>query len=60
MANENIAVCSNDDHYILNDGLKHPKIGFGTYKVGFIPASASGIAALYCSFRENSFDLLFE
>jgi hypothetical protein len=25
----------------LNDGTKHPIIGFGTYKVGFIPASAS-------------------
>lgn len=31
-----------DDVYVLNDGYKHPKIGFGTYKVGFIPASASG------------------
>jgi len=25
----------------LNDGTQHPLIGFGTYKVGFIPASAS-------------------
>jgi len=25
----------------LNDGTKHPMVGFGTYKVGFIPASAS-------------------
>ena len=25
----------------LNDGSLHPQIGFGTYKVGFIPASAS-------------------
>eukprot|EP00286_Rhodomonas_abbreviata_P014536 CAMPEP_0181327578 /NCGR_PEP_ID=MMETSP1101-20121128/22185_1 /TAXON_ID=46948 /ORGANISM="Rhodomonas abbreviata, Strain Caron Lab Isolate" /LENGTH=324 /DNA_ID=CAMNT_0023436265 /DNA_START=148 /DNA_END=1122 /DNA_ORIENTATION=- len=29
----------------LNDGTKHPMIGFGTYKVGFIPASASAAAA---------------
>ena len=25
----------------LRDGTAHPAIGFGTYKVGFIPASAS-------------------
>eukprot|EP00541_Cyclophora_tenuis_P017558 CAMPEP_0116564676 /NCGR_PEP_ID=MMETSP0397-20121206/13439_1 /TAXON_ID=216820 /ORGANISM="Cyclophora tenuis, Strain ECT3854" /LENGTH=330 /DNA_ID=CAMNT_0004091293 /DNA_START=28 /DNA_END=1020 /DNA_ORIENTATION=- len=25
----------------LRDGMAHPAIGFGTYKVGFIPASAS-------------------
>ena len=29
----------------LRDGSKHPQIGFGTYKVGFIPASASAAAA---------------
>ena len=29
----------------LNDGYAHPQIGFGTYKVGFIPASASAAAA---------------
>jgi diketogulonate reductase-like aldo/keto reductase len=29
----------------LNDGRKHPLIGYGTYKVGFIPASASSAAA---------------
>eukprot|EP00618_Florenciella_parvula_P032034 CAMPEP_0119530778 /NCGR_PEP_ID=MMETSP1344-20130328/44571_1 /TAXON_ID=236787 /ORGANISM="Florenciella parvula, Strain CCMP2471" /LENGTH=357 /DNA_ID=CAMNT_0007570845 /DNA_START=82 /DNA_END=1155 /DNA_ORIENTATION=+ len=29
----------------LNDGRTHPQIGFGTYKVGFIPASASAAAA---------------
>jgi len=29
----------------LNDGSKHPMIGFGTYKVGFVPASASAAAA---------------
>ena len=28
----------------LKDGTKHPAIGFGTYKVGFIPASASAAA----------------
>ena len=27
---------------VLNDGNKHPMIGYGTYKVGVIPASASG------------------
>lgn len=26
----------------LNDGNTHPLLGFGTYKVGFIPASSSG------------------
>ena len=31
--------------YVLNDGTNHPMIGFGTYKVGFIPASASAAAA---------------
>ena len=30
---------------VLNDGRLHPQIGFGTYKVGFIPASASAAAA---------------
>ena len=29
----------------LNDGSMHPQIGFGTYKVGFIPASASSAVA---------------
>lgn len=29
----------------LNDGVLHPQIGYGTYKVGFIPASASAVAA---------------
>ena len=29
----------------LNDGSFHPQIGFGTYKVGFIPASASSAVA---------------
>lgn len=28
----------------LRDGTPHPVIGFGTYKVGFIPASASAAA----------------
>lgn len=26
----------------LNDGSQHPQLGYGTYKVGFVPASASG------------------
>jgi len=29
----------------LNNGMSHPAIGFGTYKVGFIPASASAAVA---------------
>ena len=29
----------------LRDGTPHPAIGFGTYKVGFIPASASSAVA---------------
>jgi hypothetical protein len=32
-------------YLVLNDGTKHPLIGFGTYKVGFIPASASSAAS---------------
>ena len=28
----------------LRDGTSHPLIGFGTYKVGFIPASSSNAA----------------
>ena len=30
----------------LNDGRLHPQIGYGTYKVGFIPASASSAAGV--------------
>jgi hypothetical protein len=30
----------------LRDGTPHPIIGFGTYKVGFVPASASSAAAV--------------
>ena len=29
---------------LLRNGMEHPSIGFGTYKVGFIPASASSAA----------------
>lgn len=29
----------------LRNGMNHPQIGFGTYKVGFIPASASAAVA---------------
>ncbi|KAJ1622694.1 NADP-dependent oxidoreductase domain-containing protein [Pavlovales sp. CCMP2436] len=29
----------------LSDGSMHPAIGYGTYKVGFVPASASAAAA---------------
>lgn len=33
----------------LRDGTRHPAIGFGTYKVGFVPASASSAAAVTAS-----------
>ena len=29
----------------LRDGTQHPAISFGTYKVGFIPSSASSAVA---------------
>jgi hypothetical protein len=29
----------------LRDGTPHPAIGFGTYKVGFVPASSSSLVA---------------
>jgi diketogulonate reductase-like aldo/keto reductase len=29
----------------LRNGINHPAIGFGTYKVGFIPASASAVTS---------------
>lgn len=29
----------------LNDGYQHPAIGYGTYKVGVVPASASSAVA---------------
>mmetsp|Transcript_53569 Transcript_53569/g.106271 ORF Transcript_53569/g.106271 Transcript_53569/m.106271 type:complete len:365 (+) Transcript_53569:2-1096(+) len=35
----------NEQSFTLNDGTQHPAIGFGTYKVGFIPASASASAS---------------
>eukprot|EP00526_Cylindrotheca_closterium_P016701 CAMPEP_0113614202 /NCGR_PEP_ID=MMETSP0017_2-20120614/7039_1 /TAXON_ID=2856 /ORGANISM="Cylindrotheca closterium" /LENGTH=322 /DNA_ID=CAMNT_0000523351 /DNA_START=95 /DNA_END=1063 /DNA_ORIENTATION=- /assembly_acc=CAM_ASM_000147 len=36
---------SNPPTLALRNGLKHPVIGFGTYKVGVIPASASSAVA---------------
>ena len=39
------ASLSNAPTVTLNDGTRHPQIGFGTYKVGFIPASASAAVA---------------
>lgn len=39
------ASLSNAPTVALNDGTNHPQIGFGTYKVGFIPASASAAVA---------------
>ena len=37
----------------LEDGTPHPAIGFGTYKVGFIPASASSATAPTASSDDN-------
>jgi hypothetical protein len=37
---ENLIACPT---ITLSDGTLHPAIGFGTYKVGFIPASASAV-----------------
>lgn len=36
---------SNPPILTLRNGMEHPAIGFGTYKVGFIPASASAAVA---------------
>jgi len=33
----------------LNDGIQHPLIGYGTYKVGFIPGSASSAGGVTTS-----------
>ena len=30
---------------MLNDGRQHPLVGYGTYKVGFVPASASSVVS---------------
>ena len=38
----NLLKCPN---IMLQNGQTHPAIGFGTYKVGFIPASASSVTA---------------
>ena len=35
----------NYPNYKLRDGSNHPSIGFGTYKVGYIPTSASSAIA---------------
>jgi len=40
----------------LRDGTDHPAIGFGTYKVGFIPASASSAVASSDSGAQASTD----
>jgi hypothetical protein len=34
-------------------GTKHPMVGFGTYKVGFIPASASAAAGMLKGFSRG-------
>lgn len=39
------ATLINCPNIALSDGVLHPAIGFGTYKVGFIPASASAAVA---------------
>ena len=38
------ATCATDT-ITLNDGRLHPAIGYGTYKVGVVPASASSAVA---------------
>ncbi|KAL7439262.1 hypothetical protein ACHAXH_008427 [Discostella pseudostelligera] len=38
----------------LRDGTPHPAIGFGTYKVGFVPASASSAATAAASGSGNN------
>lgn len=42
---ESIATLINCPSLPMHDGTMHPAIGFGTYKVGFIPASASSATA---------------
>ena len=37
---------------VLRNGQRHPLVGFGTYKVGVVPASASAGAAVTRSVRE--------
>ena len=32
----------------LCDGSQHPMVGFGTYKIGFVPASSNTAGALFC------------
>jgi len=41
------------DYYTLNDGHKHPTRGYGTYKLGLIPASASGSGGVACVVEEE-------
>lgn len=36
---------------VLNDGTVHPLVGFGTYKIGFIPASASSAGGAASEFN---------
>ena len=48
------ASLSNAPTVALNDGTRHPQIGFGTYKVGFIPASASAAATTSSATRASS------
>jgi len=36
----------------LNDGAQHPLVGFGTYKVGFIPASAASAGGVATSISD--------
>jgi diketogulonate reductase-like aldo/keto reductase len=38
----------------LRDGTQHPAIGFGTYKVGFIPSSASAATSTMTTHVERS------
>eukprot|EP01050_Picozoa_sp_SAG11_P028537 SAG11_NODE_7662_length_1113_cov_1.447732_1_plen_313_part_01 len=40
----------------LNSGHPHPQLGFGTYKVGFIPASASSAGGVASGAGDNAKD----
>ena len=42
----------------LNSGHPHPQLGFGTYKVGFIPASASSAGGVASGAGDNAKDTI--
>lgn len=45
MSSSTTNILTNPPTIPLRNGMQHPAIGFGTYKVGFIPASASAAGA---------------